>query len=137
MANTFTAPFGQTPKTVTQIMAYAGTTNTNTPTNSKLIVTAGENGALVTSVSIIPRATTSAGRINLFISVDAGTNKVLFTSVEMPSQTVNTTTAPQKTVFSDITEATPMRLQAGATLYVNSAVALSDGIACTAQSTDF
>ena len=137
MPNTFTAPFGQTPKTVTQVLTYAGTSTNDTPTNSKLIVTAGENGALVTSVSIIPRVTTSAGRINLFVSDNSGTTKRLFTSVEMPAQTVNTTTVTEKTVFADITEATPMRLQAGAQIYVNSAVALADGIVCTAQSTDF
>tara|TARA_R110000772_G_scaffold54324_3_gene124065 strand:+ start:443 stop:856 length:414 start_codon:yes stop_codon:yes gene_type:complete len=137
MANTFTAPFAQTPKISTGVLTAAGTSVDDDPTNSVLIATAGGDGALLTSLTCIPRVTVTASRINLFVSGDSGSTKRLVSSVLMEAQTVNTTTVTAQTVFTEITETTPMRLEAAERIYMNSAVALSDGIVCTAETTDF
>ena len=137
MAKTFTAPFAQTTKVGTAVATLAGTITDDAPTNTVLIATAGADGALLTSVTAIPRATVTASALYLFISKDAGTTKRLVDSALMSAHTVAVTTAIPVTDFTNISETTPIRLEAGDELYVSSGVALAGGIVFTAQMTDF
>lgn len=137
MANTFTAPFAQTPKTASAVVTTASADLTTTPTNTVLLLTAGTNGALLTRLAAIPRATVTASSLLLWISLDSGTTKGLLDSALMASHTVAATTAIPVTAFSRYSEDAPVRLQAGASLYVGSAVTLAGGIVFTAEYTDF
>jgi hypothetical protein len=138
MAKTFTAPFAQTPKTASAVVTAASASlDGDTPTNTVLLCTAGADGALLTRLSAIPRATVTASSLLLWISLDGGTTKRLVDSALMAAHTVAATTAIPVTAFSRYSEDTPERLQAGASLYVGSAVALAGGIVFTAEYTDF
>lgn len=137
MPNTFTAPFAQTPKTATAVATTATASIDTTPTNTQLLVTAGSNGALLTRLWAIPRATVTATCLYLFISKDSGTTKTLIDSELMGAATVNTTTAIAETSFGNYSESTPFRLQAGDQLYVGGGVTLSNGIVFKAEFTDF
>jgi hypothetical protein len=138
MAKTFTAPFAQTPKNVTAVATGAVSTITgDSPTNTVVLLTAGADGAILTRLSAIPRATVTASSLVLFTSSDSGTTKRLIDSALMAAQTLATTTAITATTFSNYTETTPLRLQAGEQLYVGSQVALASGIVFKAEYTDF
>ena len=138
MAKTFTAPFAQTPKNTTAVVtAAAGTITGDAPTGTVLLCTAGADGAILTRLSAIPRATVTASSLLLYTSSDSGTTKRLIDSVLMPAQTVATTTAITSTSFATYTETAPLRLAAGESLYVGSQVALASGIVFKAEYTDF
>ena len=136
MAKTFTAPFAQTPKT-SAVLVVAADDLTDTPANTVLLETAGADGAIMTKLTAMPRATATASGLHLFISQDSGTTKRLIDSALMEAHTVESTTAVPQTVFSAISEATPIRLEAGDELYVGSGVALAGGIIFTSEMTDF
>ena len=136
MANTFTAPFAQTPKTATAV-ATAVATLTDTPANTVLLVTAGVNGAILTRLTAIPRATVTASSLVLFISKDSGTTQRLIDSELMAAHTLATTTAIPETFFANYSESSPLRLEAGDRLYIGSQVALAGGIVFRAEFTDF
>ena len=137
MAKTFTAAFAQTPKTGVAVLTTASTVSSNTPTNTVEIATAGTEGALVTSVSMMPRATVTATALYLFISKDNGTTLRLIDSELMAAHTVAATTAIPETKFININEVTPIRLEAGDKLYVSIGVALASGIVAKCEWTDF
>jgi hypothetical protein len=138
MAKTFTAPFAQDPKTATAVTTGAvGTIAGDTPTNTVLLLTAGADGAILTRLTAIPRATVGASSLVIFISKDTGTTKRLLDSELMAAHTLATTTAIPETVFSLYSEPTPLRLQAGDQIYVGSQVALASGIVFRAEFTDF
>lgn len=137
MANTFDAPFVQTPKTATAVVTAAATVATDAPTNTVELLTAGANGALVTSITAVPRATVTASSLVLFLSKDGGTTKRLLDSELMGAHTMATTTAVPETSFGNISVTTPLRLEAGDKLYVGSQVALAAGIVFAAQWMDF
>jgi hypothetical protein len=136
MAKTFTAPFAQTPKTATAVCtAAAGVTN-DTPANTVELLTAGADGAILTRLTAIPRATNTASDLVLFISKDGGTTKRFMDSKLMAAYTMATTTATPVTAF-DYSETAPLRLEAGDKLFVGSQVALAGGIVFRAEFTDF
>lgn len=138
MAKTFTAPFAQTPKTATAVVTgAAGTITGDTPTNTVLLATAGADGAILTRLTAIPRATVTASSLVIFISKDSGTTKRLIDSELMAAFTVAATTAIAETTFTNFSETTPLRLEAGDQLYVGSQVALASGIVFRAEYTDF
>ncbi len=138
MAKTMTAPFAQTPKNASAVVTDASASLDGlTPTNTVLLLTAGADGALLTRLRAIPRATVTASDLLLWVSLDGGTSKYLLDSVLMAAHTVATTTAIPMTSFSSYTEDAPLRLEAGAKLYVGSAVALAGGIVFNANYTDF
>jgi len=138
MAKTFTAPFAQTPQIKTAVVTgAAGSITGDTPTNTVVLFTAGADGAILTRLTAIPRATNTASSLVLFTSADNGTTKRLIDSVLMAAQTVATTTAITSTTFSTYTETAPLRLAAGEQLYVGSQVALASGIVFRAEYTDF
>ena len=138
MANTFTAPFAQTPKTATAVATGAVATITgDTPTNTVLLLTAGTDGCILTRLAAIPRATVTASSLVLFISKDTGTTKRLIDSELMAAFTVSATTAIPETVFTNFSETLPLRLEAGDQLYVGSQVALASGIVFRAEFTNY
>ena len=136
MANTFTAPFAQTPKTATAVCTAVATL-TDTPSNTVLLVTAGSDGAILTRLTAIPRATVTASSLVLFISKDGGTTQRLIDAELMAAYTMATTTLVPETTFSLYTETTPLRLEASDRLYVGSQVALAGGIVFRAEFTNF
>ena len=137
MAKTFTAPFAQTPKTATAVCTLAATVANDAPTTTVELMTAGSDGAIMTGLSAFPRATVTASSLVLFISKDGGTTKRLIDSELMAAYTMATTTAIPETKFANISETTPLRLEAGDKLYVGSQVALASGIVFKAEWTDF
>jgi hypothetical protein len=137
MANTFTAPFAQTPQTASAVCTAVATVTSDAPTNTVLLLTAGVNGAILTRLWAIPRATVTASSLVIWISSDTGTTKRIKDSVLMGAQTIATTTAITNTQFSNYSETTPLRLKAGDQIYVGSQVALASGIVFSAEYTDF
>lgn len=138
MPKTYTAPFAQTPKTLTAVSTAACVIGSaDAPTNTTLLCTAGAEGALVTRIVSMPRATITATAMYLFISKDGGTTKRLIDSELIAAYTLAATTAVPETAFANISEATPLRLEAGDELYIGAAVALSAGIVTRCESTDF
>ena len=137
MAKTFTAPFAQTPQTGSAVATLAAAVTTDTPTNTVLIGTAGIEGAILTKLTAIPRATVTASGLYLFISQDSGTTKRMVDSALMAAYTYAATTDNEPTIFDAITESTPIRLEAGDEVYIASAVALAGGIVFNAEWTDF
>lgn len=138
MAKTFTAPFAQTPRTATAVVTAAtGSINTDAPTGTVLLVTAGSDGSILTRLTATPRATATATSLLLYISSDGGISQRLVDSAVMNAQTISTTTAVSKTTFTDYTESTPLRLAAADRVYVGAQVALAGGIVFRAEYTDF
>jgi hypothetical protein len=136
MANTFTAPFAQTPKTATAVCTAVATL-TDTPANTVLLVTAGADGAILTRLTAIPRATVTASSLVVFLSKDGGTTQRLLDSELMAAYTMATTTAVPETVFTLYNEVTPLRLEAGDRIYVGSQVALAGGIVFRAEFSNY
>lgn len=137
MAKVFTAPFAQSPKTATAVASAAvASLTTDAPTNTVELITAGADGAILTKLTAIPRATVTASSLVLFISKDGGTTKRFVDSKLMAAYTMATTTAVPVTAF-DYSESAPLRLEAGDKLYVGSQVALASGIVFKAEWTDF
>lgn len=135
MANTFTAPFVQVFKTQPAVVTAAlGGIGTATVTGAVAVATAGANGAVVTRLTAIPRATVTASSLVLFlVKASAPTVFHLIDSELMPAYTLAATTAIPETVFGNISNDTPLRLEAGDILYVGSQVLLAAGIVFTAQ----
>lgn len=138
MAKTFTAPFAQDPNALQAVVTTACSgINSTTPTNTSLIATAGVNGALLTSLTAIPRGTVTASSLLVFSSLDGGVTKNLKSSFLMPAQTVSTTAAITGTDSGICSEDNPIRLKAGEQLYVASQVAQAAGIVFESRWTDF
>ena len=137
MAKTYTAPFAQTPKTSAVVVTAAATVADDNPTNTVELMTAGAEGALVTRLTAIPRATVTAASLVLFLQKNGQTTKRLIDSELMAAHTVAATTAIPETSFGNISYSTPLRLEAGDKLYVGSQVALAAGIVFMAQWMDY
>lgn len=137
MAKTFTAPFAQTPKTASAVCVAAATIADDAPTNTVELYTAGAEGALVTKLTAIPRATVTATALYLYISKDSGTTQRLVDSELMGAHTVATTTAIPETKFGNISEITPIRLEAGDKLFVGVGVETTSGIVFNVECTEF
>lgn len=139
MPMTFTAPFAQNPKSLSvAVTAALGGLGTDAITGAQLLVTAGANGAIVSSISAMPRGTVTASSLVLFL-VKSATSAIYrpIDSVLMPAYTLATTTAIPVTAFALISDATPLRLEAGDKLYVGSQVALAAGIVFTGRWMDY
>lgn len=135
MANTFTAPFVQTYKTQAAVAQIAvGGIGTSTVTNAVAIATAGPNGAVVTKVTAMPRASVTPSSLVLFlVKSSAPTVYNLIDSELMGLYTFSTTTAIPETVFTNISDETPIRLEVGDILYAGTQVALAAGIVFKAE----
>ena len=140
MSNTFTKPYPQTEKIATAVCtAVCASINSDTPTNTVKLLTAGANGAEVNRLTAMPRGTNTAASLLLFVSLDAGTTKRLIDSVLMAAYTYATTTAVTMTSFATYTLAAPLRLPAAAELYVATQVTTTtaaDGIVFRAEYMD-
>lgn len=134
---TNTAPFAQTTKTATAVVTAAATVADDNPSNTVLLLTAGTEGAIVSRLTAMPRATATAASLVLFLSKDGGTTKRLIDSELMAAYTMAATTAIPETAFSNISDNSPLRLEAGDKLYVGSQVALASGIVFSAQWMDY
>lgn len=135
---TFTAPFAQTSKTYTAVTTAACVIGSaDAPTNTVLLATAGTEGSLVTKIDNIPRGTVTATAMYLFVSNDSGTTKRLIASELIGAYTLAATTAIPKTSFTGVSETTPIRLEAGASLYIGAGVATASGIVTLCELTDF
>ena len=139
MSKVHTAPFAQAARIQTAVATAAVTgLATNTPTGTVALLTAGAEGCIVTRITAIPRATVTASSLVLFL-VKSGAPTVyhLIDSELMAAHTVAATTAIPETTFGNISDSTPLRLDAGDTLHVGSQVALAAGIVFTAQWMDY
>jgi hypothetical protein len=137
MAKTFTAPFAQTPKTAAVVVTAAATVGDDNPTNTVELLTAGADGALVTRLAAMPRGTVTASSLVLYLQKSGQTTKRLVDSELMAAHTVAATTAIPETAFGNVSDSTPLRLEAGDKLFVGSQVALASGVVFAAQWMDY
>jgi hypothetical protein len=114
----------------------AAKTTYNDATNAVLLVTAGADGSVVTSITAIPRATVTATQLQLFISPDSGTTLYLINTALMPAYTMAATTQAVPVDFG-YTVAAPLRIAATNRLYVGAGVALAGGIVFNASYQDY
>jgi hypothetical protein len=132
--NAFISP--QAPKASSGVATTANSTYTDTPTNAVVVFTAGANGARVTRISALARATVSATELQLYRDGDgSGTAKKLFASKLMAAYTVAQTTA-QPTVDFGYSDANPLILAPGEKLYAAIGVT-NTGIIFVAEGFDY
>lgn len=72
------------------------------PTNTALLSVAGPDGALVTRLSAIPRATVTATQLQFYLSKDGGTTFSLLTTGLMSAATVTTSSQISPTAITQI-----------------------------------
>ncbi len=139
MANTFTAPFIQAQKTGFAVVTAAVSSLTAaSPTGVvPLGEAAGVNGALITKITAMPRATVTASSLLLYSSKDNGATLSLVDSELMAAYTLAATTAIPETKFANVSNEVPLRLMPGERLYVGSQVALAAGIVFRVEGGDF
>ena len=132
------APFAQAARIQTAVVTAAvANLATDAPTGTVPVLTAGPEGCVVTRVTAIPRATVTASSLALFVRKAGDTPLRLIDSELMAAHTVAATTAIPETTFSNISDAAPLRLDAGDELHVGSQVALAAGIVFAAQWMDY
>lgn len=137
MAKTYKAPYTQSFKVDTAVATAAlASTTGDAPTGTVLLSTAGADGAIITKVAALPRATVTATRCDLFVSGDGGTTKRLIATALMAAHTVAATTAIPETDFG-FTPAEPLVLGPNEELYVGIAVALASGVVFHARREDY
>jgi len=137
MALSNLAVFAQKPMTGTVVVTgAAGAINSDAPTGVSLLMTAGQDGAILTRLWAIPRGTVGAGSLLLFIQGTDGAVR-LIDSEALAAFTSSTTVALPETVFSNYSENTPLRLAAGDKLYVGNQVAAASGMVFRAEWTNF
>ena len=145
MAKTFTAPFAQAPAswaaTATTAFALTGTGSLadGSPANTVLLGTAGVDGALVTSVTVVPRATNTATMAALFVrrTADAAAARQLIAAVTVAAQTVSATTGLTTVNLNVATEFEPLRLGAGDELWVGVGTTQAGGLVFSARAVQF
>jgi len=140
MSKIYDAPFPQNPKNASPVFKLACVIGTeNNPTNTQLLFTAGEEGAVLTGLWAIPRGVVPAvNGLYLFISTNGGVDKFLIDSEVMPAfTTFNGGLKIPKTKFAEYSELSALRLQAGAQLYGGIGVASTPGIVMFAQESEY
>lgn len=134
MPKTFTAPFAQTAKTSTAVVTVAaGNLNTDAPSGVSLLMTAGDDGAILTRLWAMPRGGIAANGILLFLQSAGDTAIRLIDSEAMPAYTAATATAVPETAFGNYSETTPIRLGGGDKLYVGIQGAVAVGVTFRAE----
>ncbi len=118
--------FGKTPKHAAAAVSAANTALDGTGTITTLL-TAGVDGAIVTSLKCWATATGTAKRCNVFISTDAGVTWKLHESQLMAAYTVANTTVQTAVTFVDKTDPNaaiilPASAKIGVTVMVAEAV---------------
>ena len=114
-ANSIITP--QTPFGATAVATTANTTYTDSPTNSVVLVGAQTNGARISKITALARATNTATECQLYISPDGGTTKRFVKSALMSAYTVAATTAQTGADFG-YTDYNPIILSSTESLYV-------------------
>jgi hypothetical protein len=114
-ANSLVTP--QTPLAATAVCTTANTNYTDTPTNSVALVPTSANGARITRLTALARATPTATELQLFASADGGTTKRYIKSALMSAYTVAQTTKQVEADFG-YSDTNPLILAAGESLYV-------------------
>lgn len=138
MSKVHTAPFAQACRTQTAVVTSAVTgLASDAPTGTVALITAGAEGCIVTRITAIPRATVTASSLLLFVKKSGTAELRLIDSELMAAHTVAPTTAIPETTFSNISDSSPLRLDAGDELHVGSQVALASGIVFAAQWMDY
>ncbi|WP_395672301.1 hypothetical protein [Phenylobacterium sp.] len=124
----------QTPKAAAVVTTTANTTYTSSPTNTQQLLVAGPNGGRLTRLRSTPRASANTA-VQLYLSVDGGTSKLLIDSV-LVNVTISTTSriTPADWGYS---EDTPLILPAAAILYVAQSLTIADGITTVAEWADY
>jgi hypothetical protein len=129
-----------TPQTInvsTGVVTAANTTYGDTPTNTVQIFAAGPDGARVTRMTCVPRATCTATLIDIFRDNDgSGTVRRLIQRRLQPAQTIDTTTVCP-TVDFGYSEAAPLILRANEKLYASMTVALAGGIVVNVEGSNY
>jgi hypothetical protein len=129
-----------TPQTInasTGVVTAANTTYGDTPTNTVQIFVAGADGARVTRMTCLPRATCTATLIDIFRDSDgSGTTKRLIQRRLQAAQTIDTTTAAASSDFG-YSEAAPLILRANEKLYASMTVALAGGIVVNVEGSNY
>jgi hypothetical protein len=118
--------FGKTPKHAAVAVSAANTNLDGTGTITTLL-TAGADGAIVTSLKCWATATGTAKRCNVFASTDGGTTWKLHESQLMAAYTVANTTVQTPVTFVDKTDPNaaivlPANAKIGVTIMVAEAV---------------
>lgn len=148
MAKVHKAPFAQTPQVFLAVataavpLTGAGSVADGNPTGAVLIGTAGAEGAILVSLSAIPRASVAATALWIWSSTDGGVTKMLIASALMPVYVLAATTQNKPTAFAHpdgtvISESAPLRLAANERLYGGMGVALPSGVVFTGRPQDF
>ena len=114
-ANSIITP--QTPLAATAVATTANSTYTDSPTNTVLLLAAQTNGARITKITALARATVTATELQLFVSADSGTTKKLINSTLMAAYTVAQTTG-QTEIDLGYSESAPLILMSTESLYI-------------------
>lgn len=126
----------QAVKSAAAVCTSANTDYTDAAANAVKLVTAGPNGARLTRLQAIPRATVTASQLQLFRSTDGGATRRLFRTHLLPAQTMSATTEMALTDFG-YSDANPLLLSADEEIYVATGVATAAGICFTAEWGDY
>jgi len=135
MAKTYEIPCAQTPKHASGVVSAANTNLDGTGTIVTLL-TAGTDGAVISRVEFWGTVTSTAKRVNMFISQDAGSTWKLWDSGLMAAYTVANTTV--QTVVKLIDSTAPdaaRRIPASAVIGITTMVA--EAVVCIAEYSDF
>lgn len=136
MAVTNTPAFAQTPRLATAVCTSANSVLTDSPNGTAALLTAGANGAVVTRLHAVPRASIAAdGVAYLYESSDGGTTRTLIRQVAVPAATVSATVAGPE-IDLGVSPSAPLYLAAGQLLYAGFSQALGDGMAFVATYLD-
>jgi len=136
MAKVHFPVFAQTPKTFTAVVTSAiSNLDSDSPGGTMELATAGDDGAIVTNLTAMPRASVPEGAIYVFLSKDGGTTKRVMRSAKL-DQHVAAATEPAPVIDFGLTETDPLRLEAGDQLYVGCSVPAAGGISFVAQASD-
>lgn len=149
-SDNYTAVFAQTPRTATAaVTAAVSSLSVDNPTGLTLLVTGAaarvdsggktisNGGSIITRLTAMPRGTTLANSLLLYLSNDAGTTLRLIDSETLPSQTFSTSAGINETTFANYSETRPLRIGASDRLYVGVQAALAAGIVFKAEYSDF
>lgn len=135
MPKIYKAPFAQAKKANSAVATAAKTTYGDTA-NALLLVTAGADGARLTRLTAIARATNAATQLQFYKSTDLGVTLNLWRTQLMPAATLSAT-SDNTQVFVPLDLDNPIGLQANERIYVAIGVALASGIVFNAEWEDF
>lgn len=110
----------QRPIAYSAVVTTANTNYTDTPTNTVQIIPGLTQGARITKVTALTRATLAAAEVQLFTSIDSGTTKKFIDSALLAA-TVSQTTRQVKATFG-FSESEPLILAANESLWVATGV---------------